>query len=175
MKDSSIITSSSPSEAIPITENSKDFINNFFALIETWPNRPSWDSYFMAMAALIASRSACNRLHVGCVLVSAGAQPYRLIAAGYNGFLTGQPHISRVRDDHELGTVHAEQNAITDAARRGVSVDGAIAYITHFPCVHCAKILLAAGIQAIKYHHDYKNDPIVYELLVEANVRIEQI
>src|SRR5512137_142918 len=94
--------------------------------------RPTWDEYFMATALLIASRSACGRLHVGCVLVSGGTQRNRIVAAGYNGYLPGAPHRSRVRDDHEQGTVHAEQNAIADAARRGVSVEGATAYISHF-------------------------------------------
>jgi dCMP deaminase len=108
--------------------------------------RPSWDDYFMATALLISSRSACGRLHVGCVIVSGGACPNRIIAAGYNGFLPGAPHRSRMRDGHEQATVHAEQNAIADAARRGVSVAGSTAYVTHYPCVGCAKMLAAAGV-----------------------------
>ncbi|OHE74250.1 MAG: dCMP deaminase [Verrucomicrobia bacterium GWF2_51_19] len=124
---------------------------------------------------LIASRSSCGRLNVGCVLVSSGEHPHRIIAAGYNGWLPGTSHTSRIRDDHDLGPVHAEQNAVTDAARRGVSVAGATAYITHFPCIHCAKILVAAGICAIKFHADYKNDPFVYEILEEAHILVEQL
>lgn len=134
--------------------------------------RPSWDEYFMATALLIASRSSCGRLHVGCVLVSGGAQRNRIIAAGYNGFLPGCAHRSRVRNGHEQGTVHAEQNAIADAARRGVSVVGATAYISHFPCINCAKILAAAGVQAVKYHFDYDNDPLVADLFAEAGVAL---
>ena len=84
---------------------------------------------------LMASRSACGRLHVGCVLVSGGEHRNRIVAAGYNGFLPGTPHQSRLRDGHEQATVHAEQNAIADAARRGVSVAGSTAYISHFPCI----------------------------------------
>jgi dCMP deaminase len=137
--------------------------------------RPSWDEYFMATALLISSRSPCERLHVGCVLVSGGAHQHRLVAAGYNGFLPGAPHESRVRDGHEQATVHAEQNAITDAARRGISVDGATAYITHFPCVHCVKILAAAGVRVVKYHLDYRNDPIAAELLQAAGVELRQL
>lgn len=129
----------------------------------------------MATAILIASRSSCSRLHVGCVLVSGGTHKNRIIAAGYNGFLPGAPHKSRVRDGHEQATVHAEQNAIADAARRGISVDGAIAYITHFPCINCAKVLSAAGIREIKYYQDYKNDPLVYELLEEAGIAINKL
>ncbi len=137
--------------------------------------RPSWDEYFMAMALLISSRSPCERLHVGCVLVSAGEHKNRVVAAGYNGFLPGAPHVSRVRDNHEQATVHAEQNAITDAARRGVSVSGATAYITHFPCVNCSKLLAAAGVRAIKYHLDYRNDSLVAELLRESSIAITQL
>lgn len=140
------------------------------------PNaRPSWDEYFMSVALLIATRSACERLHVGCVLVSGGDQRHRIIAAGYNGFLPGAPHLSRVRDGHEQGTVHAEQNALADAARRGVAVDGATAYITHYPCINCAKILAAAGITQIKYHFDYRNDPLVADLLNEVGGQVIQL
>lgn len=137
--------------------------------------RPSWDAYFMAMAILIASRSACERLHVGCVLVSAGTHPNRVIAAGYNGFLPGAPHCSCVREGHEQATVHAEQNAIADAAKRGVSVMGATVYVTHFPCINCAKILASAGVGTIKYLHDYHNDPLVETLLSEAKIRVEHL
>ena len=139
-------------------------------LVAQREDRPTWDEYFMATALLIASRSACGRLHVGCLLVSAGEHPNRIIAAGYNGFLPGTPHTSRLRDGHEQATVHAEQNAITDAARRGVPVDGATAYVTHFPCIHCAKILASAGIRKIVYYQDYRNDPLVLEILAESGI-----
>jgi len=144
-------------------------------LLERQPDRPSWDDYFMATALLIASRSACGRLHVGCVLVSGGEHANRIVAAGYNGFLPGTPHRSRVRDGHEQATVHAEQNAIADAARRGVSVAGSTAYVSHFPCVHCAKILAAAGIGVVKYHFDYKNDPLVCDLLEDAGLVVARL
>lgn len=137
--------------------------------------RPSWDEYFMATAKLIASRSNCERLNVGCVIISAGDRKNRLIAAGYNGFLPGTPHVSRVRDNHEQATVHAEQNAIADAARRGSSVDGCTAYVTHFPCINCAKILAAAGIAEIKFHEDYLNDPLVEPILRDAGVKITKL
>ena len=108
-------------------------------------------------------------------LVSGGAHPNRIVAAGYNGFLPGVPHRSRVRDGHEQGTVHAEQNAIADAARRGISVEEATAYVTHFPCIHCAKILAASGIRRIKYFHDYRNDPLVKEILEETGIILENL
>ena len=137
--------------------------------------RPSWDEYFMATAKLIASRSNCERLNVGCVIVTAGDRKNRLVAAGYNGFLPGTPHVSRVRDNHEQATVHAEQNAIADAARRGSSVDGCTAYVTHFPCINCAKILAASGIAEIKYHEDYSNDPLVASILADAGVKLAKL
>ncbi len=137
-----------------------------------FPHRPTWDEYFMATAVLISSRSNCERLHVGCVIVTGGERKNRLVAAGYNGFLPSTPHVSRVRDGHEQATVHAEQNAVADAARRGSSVEGCIVYVTHFPCINCAKILAAAGIAEIKYRADYLNDPLVGPLLADAGVKV---
>ena len=142
---------------------------------EQFPRRPSWDEYFMATATLIASRSNCERLNVGCVVVTAGAHRNRIVAAGYNGFLPGAPHDSKLRDGHEQAKVHAEQNAIADAARRGSSVEGCIAYVTHYPCINCAKILAAAGIAEVRYRVDYHNDPLVAQLLAGSNVRITQL
>lgn len=153
-------------------ENLVDAIHD---VVSGLKKRPSWDDYFMAMSLLIACRSVCTRLHVGCVIVSDGKQKNRVIAAGYNGFLPGAPHIQRMRDGHEQATVHAEVNAICDAARRNVSLEGAIAYITHYPCINCTKSLCAAGIKRIKYHQDYRNDPLVPELLAEAGVAISQL
>jgi dCMP deaminase len=142
------------------------------AAANKFSRRPSWDEYFMATAVLMSTRSNCERLHVGCVIVTGGPRKNRIVAAGYNGFLPGTPHVSRQRDGHEQATVHAEQNAIADAARRGSSVEGCVAYVTHYPCINCAKILAAAGIAAIKYRVDYQNDPLVAPLLAEAEVTI---
>ena len=137
--------------------------------------RPSWDDYFMATALLLSTRSSCERLHVGCLMVSSGRHPNRIVAAGYNGFLPGAPHDSKVRDGHEQATVHAEQNAVADAAKRGISLQGAVCYITHFPCVNCAKILASAGISEICYRHDYRNDPLVPELFAQAGVAVRKL
>jgi len=142
---------------------------------ENLENRPSWDDYFMATALLLSTRSPCERLHVGCVIVSGGDRKNRIIAAGYNGFLPGTPHVSRVREGHEQATVHAEQNAIADAARRGSPVEGCVAYVTHFPCINCAKILAAAGIAEIRYRGDYHNDPLVEPLLTESGVKVTHL
>ncbi|MCX6552527.1 MAG: deaminase [Acidobacteria bacterium] len=147
-------------------------VDRLAQLLDGVAERPSWDDYFMATALLMATRSACGRLHVGCVLVSGGEHRNRIVAAGYNGFLPGTPHQSRMRDGHEQATVHAEQNAIADAARRGVSVAGATAYISHFPCINCAKVLASAGVHIVKYHVDYSNDPLVLDLLADAGVTI---
>jgi dCMP deaminase len=137
-----------------------------------FPHRPSWDEYFMATAVLIASRSNCDRLHVGCIIVTGGSRRNRLVAAGYNGYLPGTPHLSRMRDGHEQATVHAEQNAVADAARRGSSVEGCVAYLTHYPCLNCAKLMAAAGIGEIRFRADYRNDPFVELILAEAGVKI---
>ncbi len=138
-------------------------------------SRPTWDEYFMATAVLVSSRSSCERLHVGCIVVSTGRHPNRLVAAGYNGFLPGTPHDSKVRDGHEQATVHAEQNAVADAAKRGVSLQGTVCYVTHYPCVNCAKILAAAGIEEVRYRNDYKNDPIVAELFAQAGITVKKL
>ena len=114
----------------------------------------------MKTAQLASVRSPCERLQVGCVLVKNN----RLISMGYNGFLGGCEHKSIVRDNHEQATIHAEINAVTDAAKRGVSIDGAEAYVTHYPCLNCYKALASSGVKKIYYNTDYKNDPVVEEL-----------
>jgi len=154
------------------TDSLVDWVSRAVGNLE---NRPSWDDYFMATALLLSTRSPCERLHVGCVIVSGGDRKNRIVAAGYNGFLPGTPHVSRVRDGHEQATVHAEQNAIADAARRGSPVEGCIAYVTHFPCINCAKILAASGIAEIRYRSDYHNDPLVAPLLADAGIRVTRL
>ena len=134
-------------------------------------NRPSWRDYFKEIVNVTSKRSPCERLKVGCIIV----KDNRIISQGYNGFLPGCPHKSFVRDNHEQATVHAEQNAITDCAKRGVSCDKAEAYITHYPCINCAKILASSGIKQIYYHNDYKNDTFVCDILKDAGVKIERI
>jgi len=158
-----------------MSDGTKHLVDLVGQATEGFGQRPSWDEYFMATAKLIASRSNCERLHVGCVIVTAGDRKNRLVAAGYNGFLPGTPHVSRVRDNHEQATVHAEQNAIADAARRGSSVDGCTVYVTHYPCINCAKIMAAAGISEIIYHEDYLNDPLVGPILTDAGVRLSKL
>lgn len=130
-------------------------------------DRISWEKYFIDIAELSSVRSPCSRLKVGCVLV----KDNRLLSMGYNGFLSGCPHKSIIVDNHEQATIHAEINAITDAAKRGVSVDGSTAYITHHPCLNCYKALAASGVQQIIYAEDYKNDPIIQDLDYDLPIR----
>ena len=122
--------------------------------------RMSWQDYFMKAATLASIRSPCERLKVGCVLVKNN----RLISMVYNGFLGGCEHKSIVRDGHEQATIHAEINAITDAAKRGASIDDCVAYVTHYPCLNCYKALASSGIKKVYYKEDYRNDPVVEEL-----------
>jgi len=133
--------------------------------------RIEWDDYFMSTSLLISSRSPCDRLHVGCVLVKNN----RIISAGYNGFLSGAKHKSIIENDHEQATVHAEQNALSDCANRGVSTKGAIAYITHYPCINCFKILVSGGINKIIYLEDYKNDVNIQIIIDSMENKIEII
>ena len=115
-------------------------------------------------------RSPCERLQVGCVLVKNN----RIVSQGYNGFLPSAPHKSIIRNNHEQATVHAEQNAIADCAKRGVSCNGCTAYITHYPCIICTRIMLASGIKKIKYINDYKNDELVKVFCDQMNVPINK-
>ena len=133
--------------------------------------RPTWDDYFKNITIVTSERSPCERLQVGCLLV----KDNRIVSQGYNGFLPGCPHQSIIRDNHEQATVHAEQNAIADCAKRGVNCLGSTAYITHYPCIICCRILLASGIKKIKYINDYKNDPLVPILATQCGVIIEKI
>ena len=133
--------------------------------------RPDWHSYFKEIVQVTSKRAACERLKVGCLLV----KDNRIISQGYNGFLPGAEHKSIVRNNHEQAIVHAEQNAIVDCAKRGVSCIGAVAFITHYPCLICTRLLLAAGISEIYYIHDYKNDELVDVLSKQKGVSIIKI
>lgn len=133
--------------------------------------RPTWDEYFKEIVQVTATRSPCERLHVGCLLV----RDNRIISQGYNGFLPGLDHKSIVRDGHEQATVHAEQNAIADCARRGVSCEECTAYITHYPCIICCRILLAAGIKEIKYINEYRIDELVEHFVNKMGCSIKKI
>ena len=145
-------------------------INEFVKNNNTKNERINWDEYFMSIALLASCRSPCERLHVGSVIVKNN----RLISMGYNGYIPGAPHISRVQDNHEQSIIHSEINAITDCAKRGVSLEGAKIYVTHYPCPNCFRSIAACGIKEIYYHNDYNNNPIVQELATDSNIVIKK-
>ena len=143
-------------------------------------NRPDWDHYFMHMAELTAQRSTCLRRHVGAVIV----KDKHIIATGYNGAPRGIAHCDEkggcLREKlgvpsgerHELcRALHAEQNAIIQAATLGQSIEGATIYITNQPCVICAKMIINAGIERIVVKDGYP-DELSVEILAEAGLRI---
>lgn len=131
-------------------------------------SRPSWQDFWKELVIKTSTRSACKRLKVGCLLINDN----RIISQGYNGYLPGCLHEQKMRDGHEMATIHAEMNTITDCAKRGVSCKGSTAYITHYPCIHCMKALCSAGIKNIYYINDYKNDELVPYFSTIANVPI---
>jgi dCMP deaminase len=133
--------------------------------------RPDWDTYFKEIVQVTSKRSPCERLKVGCLIV----KDNRIISQGYNGFLPGCPHTSIVRDDHEQATLHAEQNALCDCAKRGVSCNDATAYITHYPCLICTRLLIASGICEIKYIDDYRNDDLVEYFIKQKNILLSKL
>lgn len=137
--------------------------------------RIPWNQYFMAQAVLLSLRSTCTRLEVGATLV----KDRRIIAGGYNGAVSGDNHCidhgCYIVDGHCIRTIHAEMNALLQCAKLGISTDGAEIYVTHFPCLHCTKAILQAGIKKIYYLHDYHNDPYAIELIQKLGVEIQQV
>ncbi len=144
--------------------------------------RPGWDCYFMDIARIVASRSTCLRRQVGALLVL----EKRILATGYNGAPTGLRHCDEAGclrkelnvpagERHELCRgLHAEQNAIIQAALNGVAIKGATLYCTHFPCVVCAKMLINAGIRRVCASDSYP-DSLSEKLLSEAGMAIYYI
>lgn len=143
--------------------------------------RPSWDEYFIHLAFEVAKRSTCLRRAVGAIIV----KDRRILATGYNGVPSGLRHCEEtgcLREQlgvpsgqrHEICRgLHAEQNAIIQAAKLGVSIDGATLYCTHQPCSVCAKMIINAGIQRVVYQEGYP-DAFSLEIFKEAGVRLEQ-
>lgn len=137
--------------------------------------RPTWDEYFMGIARLVASRSTCLRRQVGAVIVKEG----NVLATGYNGTPAGITHCEvtgclreRLKvpsgERHELCRgLHAEQNAIIQAAKHGVNISGGTLYCSNFPCVICAKMLINAGIRKVIFLSGYPDD-LGKEMLSEA-------
>lgn len=145
-------------------------------------NRPDWDEYFMEIALVVAKRSTCLRRSVGALLV----QNKRILATGYNGAPGGLKHCAEVGcireqlqvpsgERHELCRgLHAEQNAIIQAAVHGVAIEGAVLYCTHYPCAVCAKMLVNAGIKELKLAGNYPDD-LAKQIFAEAGINVSFI
>lgn len=141
--------------------------------------RPTWDEYFMQIVELVKTRSTCLRRQVGALIV----KDKRILASGYNGAPMGCRHCSEtgcLRDQlnipsgerHELCRAsHAEQNAIAQAAYSGTSIKGSTLYVTHQPCVLCAKLAINSGIVKIIFRGDYP-DTLAMDLLQEGGIRV---
>jgi dCMP deaminase len=141
--------------------------------------RPSWDEYFISIANNVKERSTCLRRHVGAIVV----KDKRILSTGYNGPPSGFKHCSEVgcvRDREEVPSgerhelcrgIHAEQNAIVQAAAFGVSIRDSTLYCTHFPCVLCAKMIINAGIRRLVVGRDYPDD-LSKNLLEEAQIEV---
>jgi dCMP deaminase len=145
-------------------------------------DRPNWDEYFMDIAELVSKRSTCLRRGVGAVLV----RDRRILATGYNGAPSGMRHcldIGCLREQlnipsgerHELCRgLHAEQNAIIQAALHGVSVNGSTLYCTNNPCIICSKMIINAGIIHVFVKEHYRDD-LAEEMLKEAGIGVSQL
>jgi len=144
-------------------------------------SRPSWDEYFMTITREVAERSTCTRAKVGAVIV----RDKNILATGYNGAPAGMPHCidsgclvytsktpTGEVEENCFRTIHAEINAIAQAAKNGASIRDADIYITHTPCIHCVKVLINTGIRRIFYEREYKRATIE-ELLRGANIHLE--
>ena len=138
------------------------------------PARVSWDDYFMSIAQVVATRSTCPRKYVGSLLV----RNRTILSTGYNGSIRGMPHCSDVghmmEEGHCVATIHAEANAIIQAARNGVMIEGATNYVTASPCWHCFKQLANAGVQRICYGEFYRDDRI-FEIAEKIKIELVHI
>ena len=146
-------------------------------------DRPSWDQYFMTITRQVAERSTCTRAKVGAVIV----RDKNILATGYNGAPAGLPHCldagclvytSRTPagevEDNCFRTIHAEINAIAQAAKNGHAIADADVYITHTPCIHCLKVLVNTGIEHVYYEHEYKLHTLE-ELRKYTDVTLERV
>lgn len=136
--------------------------------------RPDWDSYFLKIAHAVSERSTCDRAFVGCVLVF----EKRILTTGFNGSPAGLPHCDEAGhllvEGHCVRTIHAETNAIIQAALHGVSTKGATCYVTHLPCINCTKALINAGITRIVYDVAYRADENAVAFLSAAHIEVVQ-
>lgn len=137
--------------------------------------RPTWDEYFLNIAKEVAKRSTCDRAHVGAVLV----RDKRILTTGFNGSPAGLAHCDNeghlLVDGHCMRTIHAETNAIIQAALHGVSTNGATCYVTHFPCINCTKTLINAGIVEVVYTNNYRVDNNAIAFFDSAGVALKKM
>jgi len=133
--------------------------------------RVSWNEYFMKIAEQIATRSTCDRKHIGALIV----RDKTILSSGYNGSLRGAPHCDDVGHDMDNGhcvrTVHAEANAVAQAAKNGVRIDEAEMYVTASPCLTCFKLIANCGIQTI-YYKEFYRDERISEYAKQADIRL---
>ncbi|MGC9985416.1 MAG: dCMP deaminase family protein [Polyangia bacterium] len=132
--------------------------------------RAPWDEYFMNIARVVSSRSTCPRKSVGAVIV----RDKTILSTGYNGSIRGMPHCTEVghmmENGHCVATIHAESNAILQAARNGVRIEGGTIYVTASPCWNCFKEIANSGIRRVVYGEFYRDDRI---FSVAATLKIE--
>ena len=128
--------------------------------IQMTKERVSWETYFMNIAKEVSTRSTCDRKHVGAVIV----RDRTLLSTGYNGSIKGLPHCNdagcEMVDGHCIRTSHAEANAIVQAAKNGVKIDGSEIYVTASPCYNCFKLIANSGIKVIFYNELYRDERI---------------
>jgi dCMP deaminase len=131
--------------------------------------RASWDEYFMNIAREVSTRSTCDRKFVGAVIV----RDKSILATGYNGSIRGLPHCDEVghlmEDGHCVRTVHAEANAIVQAARNGVRIDGSSIYVTASPCWGCFRLIANAGIARVSFGEFYR-DPRIFDVAARLGI-----
>jgi dCMP deaminase len=136
--------------------------------------RVDWHQYFMNIASEVATRSTCDRKHVGAVIV----RDKTILSTGYNGSVRGLPHCDdaghMMEDNHCVATIHAESNAVIQAARNGVRLEGADIYVTASPCWNCFKMVVNAGIKNIYYGEFYRDDRI-FEAAKKLKMYISEI
>lgn len=145
--------------------------------------RPTWDQYFMTITRQVAERSTCTRAKVGAVIV----RERNILATGYNGSPAGLPHCTEVgcliytsqtptgeTEENCFRTIHAEINAIAQAAKNGVAIRGGDIYITHTPCIHCLKVLINTGIRNVYYEREYKLHTLA-SILEHADIKLERV
>jgi len=137
-------------------------------------SRPEWNEYFMQLAQVTAQRATCDRRHVGCVII----KDRRVISSGYNASISGSPHCEEnnhiIVNGECIRALHAEENAIVNAAKHGASIENSVLYTTHFPCWNCFRKIANAGIVQIIYN-EFKFSSIsreILDIMLKTKVRL---